>query len=145
MESLKFFDPREGSSGFLSNFHRAAFELDGVRWPTVEHAYQAAKFTDAVYAESIRNANTPRAAKTMGQTREHALHADWETRKQQVMLRLVAAKPCPQRTSSTALLFENSGQRRGLSRPYSTTATQPRNLSMTMMRTSRRRQIIGLI
>jgi ribA/ribD-fused uncharacterized protein len=94
MTELHFFDPRDEPTGFLSNFYRASFELDGVRWPTVEHAYQAAKFTDAGYAESIRNADTPRTAKTMGQTHEHPLHADWEVRKQQVMLRLVAAKFC---------------------------------------------------
>lgn len=94
MEKLPFFDPRDEYSGFLSNFYRAPFWLDGVLWPTVEHAYQAAKFTDPAYAESIRNADTPRAAKTLGQTREHPLQADWDTRKLDVMLSLVAAKFC---------------------------------------------------
>lgn len=94
MDTLHFFDPRDEASGFLSNFYRAPFWLAGVLWPTVEHAYQAAKFTDLIYAESIRNAETPRAAKAMGQTHEHPLQVDWETSKQQTMLRLVAAKFC---------------------------------------------------
>ena len=31
MKKLEFFDPRDEPSGFMSNFYRAAFELDGVR------------------------------------------------------------------------------------------------------------------
>ncbi len=94
MNAFKFFDPRDPKTGWLCNFYRAEFRLDGRTWPTVEHACQAAKFTDAPYAEAIRFAETPRAAKTLGQSRQHAMHADWETQKRTAMLRLLAAKFC---------------------------------------------------
>ncbi len=41
---IRFHDPRDPETGFLSNFHRAGFTLDGAEWPTVEYYYQAQKF-----------------------------------------------------------------------------------------------------
>ena len=40
--------------GFLSNFYPAPIDIWGSRWPTAEHAYQAAKFTDVKKQEAIR-------------------------------------------------------------------------------------------
>ena len=91
---LCFYDPRDPDTGFLSNFHRSPFLLGEVLYPTVEHAYQAAKFSDAEYAERIRNAESPRAAKTLGQARDVVLRPDWDAVKQAEMLRLIAAKFC---------------------------------------------------
>ena len=34
-----------GKNRFLSNFYKASFVWAGRQWPTVEHAYQAAKAT----------------------------------------------------------------------------------------------------
>ena len=51
---------------FLSNFHPAVVMLDEVSYPTVEHAFQAAKSLDANERAQIRNARTPGQAKRLG-------------------------------------------------------------------------------
>lgn len=50
---------------FLSNFYPAPVSLDGVDYPTVEHAFQAAKTFDPKQRAPIRNARTPSSAKSM--------------------------------------------------------------------------------
>lgn len=116
--SLKFFDPGDPDTGFLCNFYRAPFRLNDVLYPTVEHAYQASKFDDAAHAQAILDAETPRAAKKLGQTRDVPLRPDWDERKQALMLHWVAAKFCladgalelPQRLLATGqrVLVEDS-------------------------------------
>ena len=110
MDAFKFFDPRDPDTGWLSNFYRAEFRLDGLTWPTVEHAYQAAKFTDATHAEAISFAKTSRAAKSLSQSRQHAIQTDFEAQKRAAMLRLVAAKFClGANTSLMARLLKTKG------------------------------------
>lgn len=62
--------------GFLSNFHPATVTLDGKRYPTVEHAYQASKTTDESARDLIRKAKTPGEAKKLG--RALPLRPDWD-------------------------------------------------------------------
>lgn len=59
-----------GEYGFLSNFHTASIAIDGMYYPTTEHAYQALKFGDDSVREYIANLPTPGKAKQFGQT-EH--------------------------------------------------------------------------
>ncbi len=40
----------------FSNFAPFGVEEDGLYWPTVEHYFQAQKFTDPAYREKIRRA-----------------------------------------------------------------------------------------
>ena len=47
----------------LSNYAQFPFVLDGREWPSVEHWYQAAKFTDPVVREQIRQMGHPGQAK----------------------------------------------------------------------------------
>lgn len=54
---------------------------------------QAQKFpTSPEYMEEIRCATTPAQAKTLGQSREHPLRADWESVKEHVMRAALVAK-----------------------------------------------------
>jgi len=55
-----------GQYAFLSNFYRAPVMLDGVGYPTVEHAYQAAKTGDPKEREWVRSAPSPGEAKRRG-------------------------------------------------------------------------------
>lgn len=55
-----------GRNHFLSNFHPSEVEMDGAIYPTVEHAYQAAKTMDPEEREIIRTAKTPGMAKKLG-------------------------------------------------------------------------------
>ena len=51
--------------GFLSHFHPSPIVLDGERWPTVEHFYQAQKSPDPDYRAAIREAIHPGRAKSL--------------------------------------------------------------------------------
>lgn len=62
--SIKFYSTK-GSHGCSSNFSAHAIDVDGRRWPTSEHYFQAQKFADAGRQEAIRRAEAfglPRAA-----------------------------------------------------------------------------------
>jgi hypothetical protein len=78
--------------GWLSNFSEHGFTLDGVRWPSVEHFYQAQKYAGTDAAERIRRADTPRKARKAGQDRSLSPRSDWDGVKEAVMRRAVRAK-----------------------------------------------------
>jgi hypothetical protein len=79
-----------GPYRFLSNFWAAEIEFEGVVYPTVEHAYQAAKTLDANERRRIAALPTPSEAKKAG--RALPLRADWETAKFEVMEQCVRYK-----------------------------------------------------
>lgn len=83
-------DSFTGTFGFLSNFHEASIWLDGVRYPSVEHAYQAAKSSDPVTQKMIREARSPGVAKRLGQSCQ--LAPDWDARKVEVMRMCLSEK-----------------------------------------------------
>lgn len=67
------------------------------QYPTVEHAYQAAKSSDQAVRERIRAAATPQIAKCMGNPKHRlcvipTVRADWEEIKLAVMRALVREK-----------------------------------------------------
>ena len=64
-----------GDYDFLSNFYPSAVEMDGAIYPTVEHAFQAAKTHDVAQRSALQNAKTPSGAKQMG--RRIKRRADW--------------------------------------------------------------------
>jgi ribA/ribD-fused uncharacterized protein len=76
-------DSFSGQYRFLSNFWPAAVEHEGVMYPSVEHAYQAAKTLDPAERRRIAALRTPSEAKKAG--RALPLRADWETAKFVVM------------------------------------------------------------
>ncbi|MFD7629330.1 GTP cyclohydrolase II [Streptomyces sp. NPDC059851] len=75
---------------FLSNYSAATVRLDGLAYPTVEHAYQAAKTLDPAIRERIAREPDPDEAKRLG--RRHADREDWEEAKVAVMRSLVGQK-----------------------------------------------------
>ena|SRR5581483_8752056 len=75
---------------FLSNFHLAEVELDGLKYRSTEHAYQAAKTNDPEERRKIREAVKPADAKKLGQ--KVTMRPDWEEVKFSVMKDLVRQK-----------------------------------------------------
>ena len=73
----------------FSNFAPFGVEMDGLWWPTVEHYFQAQKFSDAANQERIRRAIKPKDAKALGMTRTLPLSQDWEDVKVELMRRAV--------------------------------------------------------
>ena len=81
-----------GEYRFLSNFYPAAVYGydDNERYPTVEHAFQATKTMSDSQRETIREADTPGRAKSLG--RQATLRKDWERIKIKVMRYLLVQK-----------------------------------------------------
>ncbi len=78
--------------GEFSNFAPYSIAIDGQRWPTVEHYFQAQKCPDKAYRERIRRIASPLEAARMGRDRRMKLRRDWESVKVEVMRRALAAK-----------------------------------------------------
>jgi N-glycosidase YbiA len=76
--------------GFLSNFYPSKVKLGDIIFPTIEHAFQAAKTLDIEERLTIKEASTPGVAKIMG--RGVKLRPDWEEIKISVMEDLVRQK-----------------------------------------------------
>jgi len=79
-----------GENAFLSNFYPVKVRMGGVEYPTIEHAYQAAKSMDAAERDFIRRAQTPGDAKRRG--RAIKLRRDWEAIKVDLMEKLLREK-----------------------------------------------------
>jgi N-glycosidase YbiA len=81
--------------GCFSNFSPHSIDLDGNRWSTVEHYYQAHKFEgtefDYLMAE-IQAAPTPELAAKIGRDPAHQPRADWDLHKYEIMYRAVLQK-----------------------------------------------------
>ena len=78
--------------GCFSNFAPYPIALDGRRWPTSEHFFQAQKFDDPQHQESIRQEKSPMIAARMGRDRKKKLRRDWESVKVGIMREAVRAK-----------------------------------------------------
>jgi len=81
---------KEAGYEFLSNFYQSTIRFEGMLYPTVEHAYQAAKTVDDKLRKIIRNAATPLEAKKMGRCLQ--LQNDWPDIKVDIMKVLIKEK-----------------------------------------------------
>lgn len=84
------FNSRTLGYQWLSNFHPSPVCLDNEIYPTVEHAYQAAKTSDEKLRTQIRNAATPQMAKQLGASL--TLRINWHAVKERVMQKLLDQK-----------------------------------------------------
>ena len=75
---------------FLSNFAFALVEFDGCLYPTVEHAYQAAKTENMEDRRVMCGLHTPGDAKRFGKFLK--IRDDWESVKLGIMEELVRCK-----------------------------------------------------
>jgi ribA/ribD-fused uncharacterized protein len=79
-----------GRYAFLSNFAPSPLEYEGIKYPTVEHAFQAAKTLDNGQRLTIASARTPGIAKRAG--RRLKLRDDWDVIRIGVMFHLLLLK-----------------------------------------------------
>lgn len=82
--------PFTGRYRWLSNFWPCEITLQGVTYPSVEHAYQAAKSSDPVYRRKVLAAKKPGEAKRLGKL--IILPDGWEDQKRDVMSSLLWQK-----------------------------------------------------
>ena len=75
---------------FLSNFAPSVLYYEGVRYPTVEHAFQAAKMVHDSDKQAISVAQSPGEAKRIG--RRGLMRSDWEDIKVDVMRKCLMRK-----------------------------------------------------
>ena len=61
-------DSFSGENFFLSNFYPVLVEMEGEVYPSVEHAFQAAKTLDVKKRAEIRAASRPGKAKQFGRS-----------------------------------------------------------------------------
>jgi ribA/ribD-fused uncharacterized protein len=74
----------------LSNFWFVPVRLDGLKYRSVEHAYQAAKTPDLFWRRHIQKASTPGGAKNLGS--RVPLRPDWDDIRVPTMDRLLRQK-----------------------------------------------------
>lgn len=91
MKIIRFYRLNE-PYGEFSNFSPHPIELKGMRWPTVEHYFQAQKFSGTEHEEAVRLAKSPMIAARMGRSRERPLRRDWEEVKDDIMREALRGK-----------------------------------------------------
>jgi hypothetical protein len=74
---------------FLSNFYPSPIVYEGIVYPTVEHAYQAAKTSERLLKQRIASMATPAEAKRAGKT---LYRVGWHNVSLQIMKDLVRLK-----------------------------------------------------
>lgn len=87
---IHFYKTKE-EYGCFSNFARFDVFVDGKRWPTSEHYFQAMKHEGTPVEEAIRKSETPREAASLGRNCEMA-RKDWDMVRLVYMYRVVRAK-----------------------------------------------------
>ena len=78
--------------GEFSNFYPSPITIDGKEWATTEHFFQAMKYEGTDREELIRNAKTPKEAFTLGRDRNFQRREDWNSVKDDIMLKGLRAK-----------------------------------------------------
>lgn len=87
-----FFYKVNDSYGCFSNFSHFEFEINGKKWMTSEHYFQAQKFVGTEYEEKIRLLDNPMKAAEFGRNRSLPLRTDWEQVKDDIMRKAVFEK-----------------------------------------------------
>lgn len=95
-----------GAYRFLSNFYWHPVDLDGIIYPSVEHAYQASKTLDLDLREGIAQLNSPAVAKKIG--RLVPLRPDWNDLKKTITMHDLLVKKFAMGTTMAKHLLATS-------------------------------------
>jgi len=82
----------EKEYAFLSNFHPAIVQYESMNYPTVEHAYQAAKSTEFFFRKLIAALPAEKAGLAKKRGRTIRLRRDWDSMKIDIMFELLCNK-----------------------------------------------------
>jgi ribA/ribD-fused uncharacterized protein len=87
---IKFFG-RDGPFAIFSNFAYTPLVIDDLNYKTAEHYFQSMKFieTDYDYAETVRNASSPKEAKRLGCSKEHRISRNWNSSERIIVMERV--------------------------------------------------------
>ena len=91
MNAINFYSTKD-AYGEFSNFASFPIEVDGKKWLTTEHYFQAQKFHDVEYQEKIRLEPSPMIAARLGRSRKIPIKNNWEEIKDDVMRRAIVEK-----------------------------------------------------
>lgn len=90
---VRFFSKLPNDYRGFSNFAPAPVVIEGKRYPTVEHFFQASKFpANLEWQEAIRVSPTPAKAKQLGTEKDGEKRPDWDAQKEGIMLTGLRAK-----------------------------------------------------
>lgn len=81
----------QGNNRWLSNFAPVQIKLDGLIFPSIEHAYMSAKSDDDSWKKFCANEKNT-AGKVKRASRSIELVEDWETKKLEVMAECIKQK-----------------------------------------------------
>ena len=92
MKRINFY--RSGDPyGEFSNFYKNEVNIDGKKYKTTEHYFQAMKYKDdKTYFDKICNTSSPSEAAALGRSRNKPIRKDWEKVKDGIMLKALRAK-----------------------------------------------------
>ncbi len=77
---------------YFSPYTAHALDIDGVIYPTIEHAYQCQRYDNPEIIEEIRKAPCPSKAREVSSKYKHLQLPDFKDRKLQVMKNLMQLK-----------------------------------------------------
>ena len=94
----------ETSHFVFSNFSPHAVDINGILYPTAEHAYHAAKFDDENIRNEIRNARSPLKAFQLGKRYKELRKNNWDDIKVNALYEIIKAKAKQHEDVTKALL-----------------------------------------
>ena len=86
-DTISFFD---GDYSFLANSFESPVEYEGIKYSSVEHAFQASKTDNKEEKEKIMNASSPTKARVIG--RRVTKKDNWEDTKNDIMYQICLNK-----------------------------------------------------
>lgn len=108
-KSLERIDKFQGIHAFLSNFYPSVIKMEGINYPSVEHAYQAAKTLDPALRKSISELPNAGAAKRYGN--QISIRPDWLSVRLEIMQDLLYKKFDPSQHSGLVRLLLGTGDK----------------------------------
>jgi ribA/ribD-fused uncharacterized protein len=101
--------PLEIFERYFSNYSAHMIDVDGVLYPTLEHAYHAARYTDPKIKEEIRTARSPFLAWKLSQHYKAMQDPSFPERKVDAMESLIRRK-CEQHDDVRTALIDSGEQ-----------------------------------